>query len=103
MKILGDQTYFTIGEVARRIGRLPQTIKNWYKWYENQDEETKEKYPLPKPITDLDAKGTHYFREEDVELLNAFKNSIKYGTMSDFSSTRWGKRGQEIQQRKENS
>jgi predicted transcriptional regulator len=103
MKVIEGQKYITIGEVARKIGRTPQTLKNWISWLDNQNEEDKHKYFLPKAITDLDEKNTRYFEEDDVSAFDKFKILIQEGDidMSDFSITRWGKRGEEIQQRKE--
>jgi hypothetical protein len=101
MKNVDGQVYLTIGEVAKRINRIPQTLKNWISWYETQAEEVKAKYPLPQAITDQDTKGTRYFREEDVALFDEFKKSLQYGTMAEFSITRWGKRGEDIKHRRE--
>lgn len=101
MKNVDGQRYLTIGEVAREIGRIPQTLKNWITWYDEQPEDIKKKFPLPTPVTDLDTKGTRFFRAEDLPVFQNFKELIKYGTMANFSVTRWGKRGQKIQQRKE--
>lgn len=101
MKTVDGQKYLTIGEVAREIGRIPQTLKNWLSWYEAQEEEVQTKCPLPKAITDLDTKGTRFFRAEDLPIFHAFKDSLQYGKMAEFSITRWGKRGQEIQNRKD--
>lgn len=101
MKTIDNTTYLTIGEVANKIDRIPQTLKNWLNWYESQSEHTKQKFPLPAPITTMDTKGTRYFREEDITMFEQFRDNIKYGTMSDFSVTRWGKRGKDITERKE--
>jgi transposase-like protein len=102
MKEVGEVKYYTIGEVAQELNRIPQTLKNWIKWHEEQDEETRTKYPLPEAKI-LDAKGTRFYTVEDIAVFEAFKDLVKYGTMAEFSITRWGKRGQEIQQRKEES
>lgn len=101
MKNIDGQRYLTIGEVAREIGRIPQTLKNWITWYEDQPEDIKLKFPLPAPVTDLDTKGTRFFKVEDLPVFQNFKDLIKYGTMAEFSVTRWGKKGQDILKRKE--
>jgi hypothetical protein len=99
MKQVDGQTFLTIGEVAKRIERIPQTIKNWIAWYGDQAEDVKRDFPLPIPITDLDRKGTRYFREEDLEIFEQFKEKLKYGTIAEFSCTRWGERGKNSRRR----
>lgn len=102
MKTHDGQTYITIGEVARRIGRVPQTLKYWLEWYDKQDDDFKVRHPLPAPRTDLDTKGTRFFQEADVQVFDDFKHSVvKYGRMADMSITKWGVRGREIQKRKD--
>lgn len=91
MKTINGETYLTIGEVAKIIERGTQTIKNWYEW---QDKERTDE--LPEIYTDLDAKGTRYFKEEDVPLLAMFRDNIKYGMMASVNRSKWGERGQKI-------
>lgn len=101
MKTFDGHNYITIGEVARRIGRVPQTLRYWLEWYSAQSEDFKIRHYLPVPKTDFDTKGTRFFKEEDVTHFETFKHQIKYGMMADFSITRWGERGKEIRKRKE--
>lgn len=103
MKIVNEETYLTIGEIAQKIDRIPRTVKNWISWYETQSEEVKVRLPLPTPIVDLDRKGTRYFKEADLPVFEEFRDKIKRGTMSEYSVTLWGKRGKEIQKRKEDA
>lgn len=88
MKTIENETYWTIGEVAKLIGRGSQTIKNWYAWADEHDSHEL----LPEMFTNLDAKGTRYFKEDDIEKLEKFRDSIKYGMMADISRQKWGKR-----------
>lgn len=87
-----DEKYLTIGEVARIIGRSPSTIKNWYEWYNEQSDEVKQVNPLPEYRTDRNEKGTRFFRESDIEILEKFRDSISYGKMAEISRQKWGKR-----------
>lgn len=96
MKRIDDVVYLTIGEVAKMIERGPQTIKNWYAWQDKEQTDI-----LPSMHTDLDAKGTRYFKETDIPLLIHFRDNIKYGMMADFNRDKWGIRGQEIKNQKE--
>jgi hypothetical protein len=91
LKRINDENYLTIGEMSKHIGRGSQTIKNWYAWAE----ENESMNLLPVMHTDLDAKGTRYFKEDAVAQLAEFRDSIKYGMMADISRQKWGKRGQE--------
>ncbi len=99
MKNIGGKSYLTIGEVAELIDRSAQTIKNWYKWAASTD--TNSTAGLPPFRRDLDAKGTYHFEEAVIEDLKAFRDSISYGQMSEFNVSRWGKRGKEIEARKQ--
>lgn len=97
MKRIKDTIYHTIGEVAKMINRGPQTIKNWYAWQEQEQTDI-----LPQVFTDLDEKGTRYFKAEDVGLLIHFRDNIKYGMMADFNREKWGVRGQEMKPKENN-
>lgn len=100
MKTIKGVTYLTIGEVSKKVDRSAQTIKNWYRWCEAEGL-TLEEVGLPNFRRDLDAKGTYHFREEDIEKLIKFRDSISYGQMSEFNVSRWGKRGKEIESRRQ--
>jgi len=93
MRLENGVNYLTIGEVSEIIRRSPSTIKNWYEWYELQDSAERAKAPLPEMHNDLDAKGTRYFREDQVKLFEVFKEGRKYGKMATVSRTKWGQRG----------
>lgn len=95
MKRINGEIFLTIGEVAEIIGRKGQQIKNWYEWYELQSDEVKAERPLPEVFMNLDKKGIRHFRERDVHMLEAFRDKVKYGEMSEVSQKKWGKRGAE--------
>lgn len=103
MRTIDGNNYLTIGEVAKIVDRSTQTIKYWYKWYEEQSEDVKSENVLPATRRDLDAKKTHYFLEGDMDALIVFRDQISYGKMSEFNNRRWGERGTEIRQRKKES
>lgn len=95
MKIIKGVKYYSIGEVAKEISRSPRTIKNWYEWANIEERQHK----LPVYRTDLDLRGTRFFKEEDIKVLMRFRNSISYGQMSNVSRTKWGERGRIIAKR----
>jgi hypothetical protein len=88
MKVVNGVNYLSIGEVSEIVERGAQTIKNWYEFAEENSAD------LPKVFTDLDKRGTRYFKETDVPMLLDFRDHIKYGMMSSTSRKKWGKRGE---------
>lgn len=96
MRQVDGVTYVTIGEAGRAIGRGVQTIKNWYEY-----QDTGASIKLPEIITGLDRRGTRYFREDDVKLLAAFRDTVTYGMMSEVSRNKWGERGRDIVERQQ--
>ena len=101
-KIVNGERLISIGEASKRIGRTPQTVKRWYEWLAQQDEDVQAQYRLP-PIFDwIDRKSTRYIREADLDMLVEFRDSVRYGTMSDYNRDFWGKRGSETKERMEN-
>lgn len=92
MKHIDGKVFYTIGEVAKKIERGAQTIKNWYEWAEVNNALDM----LPTVYTNLDAKGTRYFEESDIDKLIDFKKQIKYGMMADINREKWGARGLKV-------
>ncbi|MNN32905.1 hypothetical protein D3C81_1466410 [compost metagenome] len=99
MRVLKGEIYYTIGEVAKLIKRKPQTIKGWYAWQEEGHEA--DLPDLPEVFTNFDTKGTRYFKASDVKQLEAFRDSITHGVMAEFNRQRWGVRGKEIKNKKD--
>lgn len=87
------ENYITIGDVAKKIDRGVVTIKNWYEWAEKNNCLDM----LPEIRRDLDARGTRYFREDDIPKLIEFRDNIKYGMMADINREKWGKRGERVE------
>ena len=69
----------TVNQVAALIGKTAYTIKEWYKWYENEDikrlnELTEQGMP---PLPKYEVVGPtkwRYWEEEDIEQLKAFSD-----------------------------
>lgn len=89
------EEFVTIGNAAKQIKRTPQTIKHWYEWAK----ENNHTHELPEMYR-FGSKGTRYFAQKDVKKLIKFRDAVSYGMMSDYNIKRWGKRGEEIQERK---
>jgi len=101
IKEVDGVTYITVGEMGRRIERTASVIKTWYQWAQLFPEKAEERPPLPQTYSALDAKGTLFFREEDIPLLFAFRDAIQYGDMAMINQSKWGKRGANVKQEKE--
>ncbi len=99
MKVINGKVFLTIGEVSKIIDRNTHTIKNWYEWYDQNEEAQKENL-LPEIYRELDNKRTRYFLENDIEKLINFRDKIKYGFFNDFNTIKWGRRGKEIMENK---
>lgn len=96
MKNISGTKYLTIGEVSKIIKRKPLTIKNWYGWKEQADNVQSKYLPeLPVVHRNLDIKRTRYFKQEDLNKLEEFRDAIHYGSiMSDYNRKKnWGKYG----------
>jgi hypothetical protein len=90
--------YFSIGQVAQILDLSTNTIKRWYKWYENDDYEKPIELKLPKYYF-LDKRKTKFFLKSDLAILMQFRDDMqgKYrGIMSDFNACwQWGQYGTE--------
>jgi hypothetical protein len=81
--------YIRIGDLAEILDRSPQTIKNWYKWLDQQGPEMKNMLP---EVYLVGSKGIRHFKKSDIPKFKKFRDGIKYGSMAEFNSTLWGKR-----------
>ena len=94
----------SISRVAQAIDVSTQTLKNWYKWYEDDEYEKPIELKLPEYFI-LDGRGTKFFNQEDIAKLLDFKNKLQMeykGVMAVWNAEhQWGTRGAEILQRKE--
>lgn len=102
MRIVDGERWYTIREVGEIIHRGSKTIKNWYLWAELIDKFTLELFPpLPTPRTDFNKIGTRFFTESDIQRLILFRDSINYGSMSDFSNGTLQREAKEAKEAKE--
>lgn len=93
---------FSIARAAQISDVSTNTIKRWYKWYENDDYIKPEGLKLPSYT--VDGRGTRFFTMEAVQELIQFKNDLqgKYrGCMAEFNAYwQWGQRGTNILEKK---
>lgn len=89
---------FTIARAAQIIDVSTQTIKRWYKWYEDTDYEKPFGFKLPGYT--LDSRGTKLFTMSAVQELKDIKDKMSKeyrGCMAEFNATyQWGRRGTKI-------
>lgn len=94
---------FSTNRTAQIVDISTNTLKRWYKWYEDDNYIKPEGLKLPEYT--VDGRGTKFFTMEAVQELIQFKEELmrgKYrGCMGDFNAKfQWGQRGKEIQARK---
>lgn len=91
MKVIEGTDFYTITEVAKKLGVSISTIRNW------EDYEKEVGYViLPQPRRDLDKKGTRYYTYDAISKFQEFQGSIEYGSLAIVSRKKWGKRGENI-------
>mgnify|MGYP001785672151 CR=1 FL=1 len=93
---------FSTARTAQILDISTNTLKRWYKWYENESYVKPDGLKLPEPTRD--GRGTRFFTMEQVQELRNFQQNLKTiyrGCMSEFNATyQWGNRGTEILMRK---
>ena len=91
-----DVDYVSIRQAANIIDVSDNTIKRWYKWWENDEFEKPSDLYLP-PYVYKDKRKTKYFKKSDLEALQLFSVKLRtthFGCMSEFNAGyQWGKRG----------
>jgi transposase-like protein len=92
---MNEEKKISLRKVALKIDISTETLRRWYKWYEDDDYEKPEGLELPSYT--VDSRQTKFFSESDVKVLRKFKSDLqgKYrGIMSDFNAKyQWGKYG----------
>ena len=93
---------FSTARTAQILDISTNTLKRWYKWYENESYVKPDGLKLPEPTRD--GRGTRFFTMEQVQELRNFQQNLKTiyrGCMSEFNAAyQWGNRGTEILMRK---
>lgn len=102
MIIENGKELYSVGEVAKMVGRSIATIGNWY----NAEKFAKENdldfpFELPRPRRDLDKQESRYWTIEQVTKLRYYKSQIKRGDLAQYNVTRWGERGKYIKEKRE--
>lgn len=95
MRKIDNVFYYTSGDVAAICNKTMQTVNNWDK-YSDILEERGENRLIPKAIR---INGRRLYTKEQVASIKEFSKNVPRGTMAEYSRTRMGKRGEEIQKR----
>lgn len=89
---------YSTSRTAQILDISTNTLKRWYKWFNNTDFEKPTGLKLPEPI--IDSKSTMYFSIAQIQELHQFQidlNSKYRGIMAEFNATyQWGQRGTKI-------
>lgn len=89
---------FSTSRTAQILDVSTNTLKRWYKWYNDATYEKPSLLTLPKP--ELNEFGTMFFTMKQIQELVQFKKDLhgKYrGCMAEFNAVyQWGKRGTKI-------
>jgi len=80
--------YFTIGTVAKIVGKSVQTIGLWEKW-SKELEKAGEKRLIPH-CHRIGKGNIRCWNMEEIQRIVDFSKNIKYGDIAKFSRTRWG-------------
>lgn len=89
-----EKDFYNINEVAVIINTSNQSIKNWYKWFNDDNYEKPEDLLLPEHT--YGPRGTWMFAKKDIDVLKDFKaklNGEYRGVMSSFNAHFWGDYG----------
>lgn len=93
---------FSTARTAQILDISTETLKRWYKWYE--DEKWEKPLGLKLPTPERDNRNTMFFTMQQVQELIVFRdrlNSDLRGCMAEFNAYyQWGKRGKQIQENK---
>lgn len=94
---------YSTSRTAQKLDISTETLKRWYKWYEDDDYVKPVGLKLPSYVTDR--RNTKFFSDIAVLELMTFKKQLEgeyRGCMADFNAKyQWGKRGQVIIKNKE--
>lgn len=93
---------FSTARTAQILDISTETLKRWYKWFENDSYVKPDGLKLPKYTTDN--RGTKFFTMEDIQQLEDFKQKLQTeyrGCMAEFNAHwQWGQRGTKILEKK---
>lgn len=72
---------YTLSDVSRKLNISSHIVKNWYRWAKSEYNKTLKFFPEPK----RDEKGRMWFTTTDIDDIRHFKDTIRYGMMSEFN------------------
>lgn len=96
LRIIDNIVYYTSGDVASICNRSLQQFINWDKYSDILEERGEERLI---PRAGLIIKKRRLYTKEQVNKILEFSKNIKHGQMAEYSRTRCGERGREIDKR----
>lgn len=98
-----DEKKYSTSRASQMLDVSPDTLKRWYKWYE--DSSYKKPSGLKLPDYERDGRGTKFFSKNDIKELKSFKKKLQKeyrGCMARFNARyQWGKKGKQKLKAKE--
>jgi hypothetical protein len=99
---IDDKLYFTVGDISAVIMKQPNTIRGWSKYSDELEQKAIERGEdgekarlIPKAVR---VNGRRLYSWEQVLVIKRFSENMERGTLSEYSRTRNGKKGNEIQE-----
>ena len=96
MRIIDNIVYYTSLDVASVCNRSLQQFTNWDKYSNILEEQGKERL-IPRPALVLNKR--RLYTKNQVDQILVFSKSLKRGQMAQYSRTRCGQRGRDINDR----
>lgn len=84
-------------KVAQHLDISVKTLEGWYSWYNNPEMEKPENTPVLPPYEQVGVRTQRWWKEEDLEQLEIFKNWIpkgRGGVMGAYNKRYWSKERQ---------
>jgi len=94
--------FYSLRLVEKILGISDMTRQRWYRWFKDQDQETRQKYPLPIIYKFYFRKSRlrKYILYEDIDKLKEFQKNIHTGLLAHFNRMYcWGTRGKRIRKK----
>lgn len=87
----------SINKVAQHLDISVKTLEGWYGWYNNPEMEKPENTPVLPAYEQAGVRTQRWWKEEDLEQLEIFKNWIpkgRGGVMGVYNKRYWSKKRQ---------
>lgn len=84
MKNIDGKNYYSIGEVAEKVGKSKLTIRLWDEHSKREQEEGRNRY-IPEPMR-FGELGVRHWSEHDIEAIRQFSEQVKFRTFKQYNN-----------------